>query len=507
MSGFSISNGTRTPIYNASHLQNEEISQSSPSTGNVLVYSGSAWEPGVGGGASNGTGPTGPTGSTGPTGAPGVDSDTGATGPTGPTGASLTGPTGAPGVDSDTGATGPTGPTGASLTGPTGAPGVDSDTGATGATGPTGASLTGPTGAPGVDSDTGATGPTGPTGASLTGPTGAGATGPTGPTGPTGTPTRLLTDNFTLTVGYNASDVGNQLAYSYDGITYTSNGVFPTVSVNTSNAKNHIVWNGIQWVALAGDGTSYIFYSANGINWTYTGTSGNVSRGLAWNGRRWLAAIQTTGFASTNVVTSTDGVSWTATTAIPLSSVNSVAASPTLWVATSAITQVGFDRVATSPDAVTWTPNASATAILDSGAQKSHYNGSYWVMVGAGSANSFAKSTDGLTWTGYGTNGFAGIDVVWNGSIWVAVGSQVGASQEQSAVSSDGQTWTTHNIPSYAGNVAYCIAWNGSYFIVGGASGPYIYSVDGINWTSTVSNPSNYGWGVGSRMSQYGRLW
>jgi hypothetical protein len=74
---FSISNANLFPFYNAAQLQNERISQSSPTGGDSLVYDGTQWGPTGLSSSGSLTGATGPTGSTGATGA------TGTTGPTG----------------------------------------------------------------------------------------------------------------------------------------------------------------------------------------------------------------------------------------------------------------------------------------------------------------------------------------------------------------------------------------------------------------------------------------
>ena len=111
-------------------------------SGEVMVWSGSAWE-NVGQiqGPAGPEGPKGPQGPAGPKGATGTKGDTGPAGPEGPRG-----------PQGDPGPTGPTGPAG-----PTGARGEKGDTGPTGPTGPAG-----PTGATGARGSTGPAGPPGP---------------------------------------------------------------------------------------------------------------------------------------------------------------------------------------------------------------------------------------------------------------------------------------------------------------------------------------------------------
>jgi hypothetical protein len=149
-------------MFNANRLRNMLIDpdlQSTTSITNVLVWSGTQWEAGTGGGGV--AGPTGYTGYTGPTGYTGYTGYSGSTGYTGFTG--YTGYTGYSGSTGYTGFTGYTGYTGYSgSTGYTGFTGYTGYTGVTGSTGYTG--FTGYTGYSGSTGYTGYTGYTGPLG-------------------------------------------------------------------------------------------------------------------------------------------------------------------------------------------------------------------------------------------------------------------------------------------------------------------------------------------------------
>jgi hypothetical protein len=83
-----------------------------------------------------------------------------------------------------------------------------------------------------------------------------------------------------------------------------------------------------------------------------------------------------------------------------------------------------------------------------------------WVAAGSGSAHVLAYSTDGITWTGFGTTLFGafgnGRAIAWNGSMWVAGGD---GATNNIAYSTDGTTWTglAKTIISTTGNA---IAFN-----------------------------------------------
>ena len=120
-----------------------------------------------------------------------------------------------------------------------------------------------------------------------------------------------------------------------------------------------------------------------------------------------------------------------------------------------------------------------------------------WVAVGAGTY-SIASSSDGLSWTGINgsTNIFTeGYGVAWNGEKWVAVGKN--SVVACSAYSYDGLTWTFVSLSSYFGTLgAFCVASNGTMWVVGGNNYYIVYSTDGINWNPASIYPLVNGYGV-----------
>jgi hypothetical protein len=89
-------------------------------------------------------------------------------------------------------------------------------------------------------------------------------------------------------VGWNGSifiAVGisaNQIAYSYDGITWVS---IDVSSIFSSATLSGIGWNGTRWNALATGGSNTIAYSRDGKEWTGLGTGIFSTAGwnVAWN--------------------------------------------------------------------------------------------------------------------------------------------------------------------------------------------------------------------------------
>ena len=112
------------------------------------------------------------------------------------------------------------------------------------------------------------------------------------------------------------------------------------------------------------------------------------------------------------------------------------------------------------------------------------YTNTNWIEFGTGNNNTIIYSSDGVTWTGLGTNTFntQSNGGLWNGSKLVAVG-QGG---NTIAYSSDGITnWTGLGTNTFttSGNG---LNWNGQFFIALGEGGNTIaYSINGNNWIGT----------------------
>ena len=366
-------------------------------------------------------------------------------------------------------ATGPTGVTGfTGWTGPTGVTGWTGVTGFTGWTGPTGAGTTGVTGPTGVAGSASSTGATGPTGAA-----GSGAA-------------TTLSENFVVAGGNGT----NQMAYSYDGISWTASSSGNSIFNATCNS---VAWNGIIWLAGGSENggtspTNRIAYSTDGITWTAS-SSGNAIftlRGsvFAWNGTRWVAG----GYGTNQVAYSSDGITWTASAsgnALLTASCTALAWNGSIWVAGGNGSSVIY-----SYDGINWTASTSGSALFSTQTFKVACNNIRFVITGQGT-NTLAYSSDGITWTASSSANslFTTCNAIaWNGALWVVGGSGT----NRIAYSSDGITWTA----STSGNTiftsaCYSIVWNGSRWIAGGDTPNRLaYSSDGITWTASTSGNS-----------------
>jgi hypothetical protein len=250
-----------------------------------------------------------------------------------------------------------------------------------------------------------------------------------------------------------------------------------------------------------------IAYTYDGTVWTsakatvFGDTSDSDVYAVAYNGSQWLAV----GVADTTipvVAYSPDGIAWTeALSAAPFFGTggrpSSVAWTGSLWIVGGRTQDPAEGPILiTSPDGVTWTSAfsaGSAGGIFRSVAT----NGTFCIAVGYDAAGAILyTSPDGITWTSQSTTWKKMYCVAWNGSVWV-IGGNDASSNGNFQYSYDGTTWTA---ASWSGTNPYLsvagdnegpqnIAWNGSSWASAGAIPPapsdgiVTTSVDGITWS------------------------
>jgi hypothetical protein len=308
-------------------------------------------------------------------------------------------------------------------------------------------------------------------------------------------PQKPLTENFMVAGGSGT----NELAYSYDGLTWT-----PSTSGNTaqSTPTNAVAWNGSMWVAVGGGSV----YSSDGINWTAATPLITPALAVAWGGSLWVVA----GNDTNKLGYSYDGINWTGSTSgntiFTGGTCNAVAWNGRIWVAGG----VATNTTAYSYDGINWNASASGTAILDTGVTCVAWNGTTWFAGGyssnAGATKVGMYSSDGITWTeasslaGFMTNGCNSIAT--NGSLWIAGGNLDDTNLGVMGRSLDGITWTETTVSSLFTGPITSISWNGSVWVATCAGASRMgFSYDGINWfpSTGASLFSTYGIAVAAR--------
>ena len=195
-------------------------------------------------------------------------------------------------------------------------------------------------------------------------------------------------------VGGTNSSTENTIIYSRDGINWKGVGQTPFITVKS------IEWNGNMWVAVGAEASSNtIAISYDGISWTTEGinrgdlTSGDI---VKWNGEKFLIGGSAGG--SRSIVYSTDGFNWSpsdnAGTLLNIE-ISDIGYFHGTWVA---VGQGDSNGIITSTDGITWTGRGDSAIGLGKSVDS---DGKYIVVSGAYDTNVYyAYSSDlGVTWT------------------------------------------------------------------------------------------------------------
>lgn len=129
--------------------------------------------------------------------------------------------------------------------------------------------------------------------------------------------------------------------------------------------------------------------------------------------------------------------------------------------------------IKTSVDGVNWEQRISGT---ERRLNNVIWNGSIFIAVGEGV---ILTSEDGIKWIKQKEGDQYYIsDIAWNGSILVGVGKRIGGTF-QTYTSKDGVNWSA----SLTSNAYNSIIWDGNKFVAVAYSGAIATSVNGVSWT------------------------
>ncbi|MDQ1249498.1 MAG: large repetitive protein [Actinomycetota bacterium] len=233
---------------------------------------------------------------------------------------------------------------------------------------------------------------------------------------------------------------------------------------------------------LIGTGT---VQAAVGPDWTSrTAVSGrwmSVAHGCPTTSTCTFVAVSNADVGNV-VMTSPDGITWTARTASSVGKWWSVAYGNGLFVA------VGNGAVMTSPNGVTWTGQAAA---VDQQWLSVTYGNGLFVAVANSGTNRIMSSPDGITWTAR-TAPVANFwnSVTYGNGLFVAVA--YSGTGNRVMTSPDGITWTSR--ASAADRFWSSVTYGNGLFVAVAYSGTgdrVMTSPDGITWTSRASAADN----------------
>ena len=223
--------------------------------------------------------------------------------------------------------------------------------------------------------------------------------------------------------------------------------------------------------------------------------------GIAYANGVWVAV----GIGGNTIATSTDnGITWTSkslatSTAILSSEGRGVAYGNGLWVAIGGGASNSTNSIATSSNGISWTGlGTNSTDIVGRYGRAVAYGDNTWVAVSTGGANTISTSSNGTTWIGKSNNIFTttinsttngGLSIAYGNGLWIAGGGRVSGGVAVShtlAKSTDGgSSWTglgTSTFTSGVTGVAY--GESNTWVAVGHGTNTIAYSTNhGDTWT------------------------
>ena len=336
----------------------------------------------------------------------------------------------------------------------------------------------------------------------------------------------------------------NNLAYSYDGITWNglNSTIFSTavygIDFNRLR-KNQIIIPKDTVVATSKTATNNILYSYDkGTTWTpvsFFTSSGNC---VKFNGKLWVAGGKGSVSGNNTMAYSYDGKKWNVLgNAICSTECLGIETNGYIWVSVGS----GTNNIGYSYDGISWIPATSASTAIGTGAEIRGvvYTGKAFVL-GAISGNRISYSSDGINWNvlnSYNDVAYNGIvsngintlaygsyyyrisdntgqtwgsvidisniltdirEIAYHNGLWVMVGAK-STNGNTIAYSTNATSWkaspSLNNFNS--SNAAASVKWIGDRFLAtGSSSSSQAYSFDGINWTSSTTSFTGSGRGL-----------
>ncbi len=221
-------------------------------------------------------------------------------------------------------------------------------------------------------------------------------------------------------------------------------------------------------MAVSSSGTgNRVMTSPDGITWTARTSAANNSWTSVIHGNGLFVAVASSGTGN-RVMTSSNGITWTARTSTADNNWTSVTYANGLFVAVA--TSGTGNRVMTSPDGITWTARTSAAD--NSWNSVTYGNGLFVAVSGTGTGNRVMTSPDGITWTARN----AAVENTWRG---LTYGNGLFVAVSQSG---------TGNRVMISGPLSS--TWNGSSWSNGTPSAIKTAIIDGNYRTTTNGNIS-----------------
>lgn len=264
---------------------------------------------------------------------------------------------------------------------------------------------------------------------------------------------------------------------------------------------NDITYGNGMFVAVGADGPAgqQVHTSVDGITW--------VPRANVPPNGRWRAVVYANdifvavgpNYFGTSLMTSDDGINWTARTPANGNHWNYLAYGNGRFVA------LAENGVMSSPNGITWTAHAVPSA-LNGWHGLAFGNGRFVAVAERVDSENIMYSDDGMTWHLAPAPAWAATDGHYRGVTYGGGQFLVIASSQNSFLSTDGVNWTRHagampanggwQYPTYGNGLYVTGTWHHNYFAT---------SPNGINW-STVTMPGGSADGISAIGYHAGRF-
>ena len=297
----------------------------------------------------------------------------------------------------------------------------------------------------------------------------------------------------------------DQATTSPDGVTWT----LQTLPTTTSQNWYSVAYGANTFVTVAYNTNIAAASTDGGATWTpHTLPTTDEWQTVTYGGGKFVAIVQGQfGTPSTTAATSPDGITWTQQT-LATTTYNEfwqqIAYGNGLFVVISVGSSnpgPGFeyfsDAILTSPDGITWT--ARTLPVSNYWISITYGAGVFVIVSGGGSGTSdvVLASSDGTTWTQHTLPAtLSWRSVAFGNSTFVAVATPINPGDTAlAATSSDGSTWTIRNMPLLADYVGwYSVGYGANIFVAATAyANNAATSSDGITWTAQTL-PSDPNW-------------
>ena len=233
-------------------------------------------------------------------------------------------------------------------------------------------------------------------------------------------------------------------------------------------------------VSFANTASANIMTSPDGVNWTARNITNTPLNGAAYGEVDGSGVYVAVG-AGGKIFSSSDGITWTSRTSPVANNFNGVTFGNGLFVAVAS--SGTNNRVVTSPDGITWT--FRSTPVNNSWMSVTFGNNLFVAAANTGTGDRIMTSPDGINWTARNSiNDDGYYSIAYGNGTFVAAG----AGAFRAITSTDGINWTSQTTSGASTWVGITYG-DGLFVVVPQGGGAVMSSPDGVTWTNKSYSP------------------